>query len=104
MKKFGLGLAILVSLAMTAMAAEWTGYISDEMCAKTKGAATVASAAHASCAQACIKKGSKAVLVTEDGKIYSIANQSKVVPHAGEKVTVTGKMKGDTITVASVKM
>jgi hypothetical protein len=58
----------------------------------------------ADCAKKCIKGGSPAVLVTDDGKIYKIANQDKIVEHAGMKVVVTGDMKGDTITVASVKM
>ena len=56
-----------------------------------------------SCAQKCIKGGSPAVLVTDDGKIYKIANQDKIVAHAGETVTVTGNLKGDTITVASIQ-
>jgi hypothetical protein len=44
-----------------------------------------------------------AVLVGEDGTIYKIDSQAKIVDHAGMKVTVTGTLKGDTITVASVK-
>jgi len=39
-------------------------------------------------------------LVTEDGKVYKIANQDKVVASAGMIVTVAGKLKGDTLTVA----
>jgi hypothetical protein len=104
MKKFVLGFAVLLALSLTAMAAEWTGYISDAGCAKKQGAAKVASDGHAGCAQACLKKGDKAVLVTEDGKVYQIANQDKVTEHAGMKVTVTGDAEGDTITVSDVKM
>jgi len=103
MRKLVLGFTFLLALAMTAMAGEWTGYISDAMCANSKGAKVVASPSHAACAKGCIKRGSPAVLVTEDGKIYKIANQSKVVPHAGEKVTLVGTMKGDSITVHEVK-
>jgi hypothetical protein len=55
------------------------------------------------CAQKCIKDGSPAVLVTPDGKIYKIANQDKIAAHAGKNVTVTGDLKGGTLTVASVK-
>ena len=55
------------------------------------------------CAKKCIQGGSPAVLVTADGTIYKIANQDKLVSHAGENVTVTGKANGDTITVDSVK-
>jgi len=44
------------------------------------------------------------VLVTEEGKIYKIAEQDKVAAHAGHKVTITGKVDGETISVDSVKM
>jgi hypothetical protein len=104
MKKFVLGFGVLLALSMSAMAGEWTGYVSDAGCTKKQGAAKVAADGHAGCAQACIKKGDKAVLVTADGKIYQIANQDKITEHAGMKVTVDGDMKGDTITVTDVKM
>jgi Protein of unknown function (DUF5818) len=104
MKKVIFGFVTLMALSMTAMAAEWTGYISDSGCAKKQGAAKVAADGHAGCAQSCIKRGDKAVLVTEDGKIYQIANQDKVTEHAGMKVTVVGDMDGDTIKVSEVKM
>jgi hypothetical protein len=35
--------------------------------------------------------------------VYAIANQDKVKDVAGKKVTVTGKVDGDSITVESVK-
>ena len=104
MKKLGLGCAVFAALSMTAMAAEWTGYISDAGCAKKQGAAKVASDGHAGCAESCIKKGDKAVLVTADGKIYQIKDQDKVKEHAGMKVTVVGDMDGDAIKVSEVKM
>jgi len=103
MKKLVLGFAFFSALAMTAMAAEVTGYISDAGCAKKQGA-KVASDGHAGCAQGCIKKGDKAVLVTDDGKIYQISDQDKVKEHAGMKVTVVGDVDGDTIKVNEVKM
>ena len=37
-------------------------------------------------------------------QVYKIADQDKVTEHAGQKVTITGKMDGDTIKVESVKM
>lgn len=103
MRKFVLGSAFLFAVSMTAMAGEWTGYIADAGCAQKQGA-KAASDGHAGCAQGCIKKGDKAVLVTADGKVYQIANQDKVKEHAGMKVTVDGDMSGDTITVTDVKM
>ena len=91
------------SLSLLAMAEEWTGYIADAKCASSKGVAA-ASDDHAGCAQACVKKGAAAVLMTSDGKVYTIENQDKVVDHVGHKVTLSGKMDGDKITVDSVKM
>jgi hypothetical protein len=91
------------SLSLAAMAADFTGYISDSNCAAKQGA-KAASDAHANCAASCIKRGASAVLVTPDGKVYKLDDQAKVVDHAGQKVTVTGKLEGDTIRVDSVKM
>lgn len=54
-------------------------------------------------AKKCVESGSPAVLVTEDGKVYKISNQDKIVASAGQNVTVTGKLKGDTLTIDSVK-
>ena len=83
---------------ISAMAAEYTGYIIDKNCAGKKEMW-----GNETCAQSCIKRGAPAVFVTEDGKIYSIAAQDKVKDVAGKKVTVTGTMNGDAITVDSVK-
>jgi hypothetical protein len=80
------------------MAAEFKGYIIDEKCstmADMKG--------NVECATKCMKGGSPAVLVTEDGKVYKIDKQAKVVPLAGKQVTIMGEMKGDTIALKSVK-
>jgi hypothetical protein len=43
------------------------------------------------------------VLVTADGKVFQIANQDKITSKAGENVTITGTLKGETITIDSVK-
>lgn len=103
MRKFVLGITFVSALAMTAMAGEFSGYISDAGCTAKQGAAKVAADSHAGCAKSCIKKGDKAVLVTPEGKVYQIANQDKVVDHAGEKVTLVGDADGDNITVSEVK-
>ena len=92
-------LPYLILTAMTAMAADWTGYIIDKNCASKKGMW-----GNEACAKKCMGGGAPAVLVTEDGTIYNIANQDKVKDQAGKKVTVTGKMDGNTITVEDVKM
>ena len=102
MRKFVLGFTFVSALAMTAMAAEFSGYISDAGCAAKQGAKAAADS-HAGCAKSCIKRGDKAVLVTTEGKVYQIANQDKVVDHAGQKVTLEASADGDNLTVSEVK-
>jgi len=98
MKKLIAIVLLTFSFTASAMAAEFKGFVEDKSCAGSPGMA-----GDAECAKKCIKGGDSAVLVTPDGKIYKIANQDKIVSFAGENVTVTGELKGDTITVASVK-
>lgn len=85
--------------AISAMAADFTGYIMDKGCSSKKEML-----GNEACAKTCIGKGSPAVLATEDGKVYAIANQDKVKDSAGKKVTLVGKLDKDTITVEEVKM
>jgi hypothetical protein len=77
------------------------GYIVDLSCAKRgKGMWT-----NAACIATCVRDGDKVVLVTEEGKIFQIANQDKITPETyGQVVTLTGKTEGGTITVESVRM
>ena len=98
MNKAILAFALTAGFSTCAMAAEFKGYIIDEKCstmADMKG--------NAECATKCIKGGSAAVLVTDDGKVYKIDNQAKATPMAGKQVTITGDMKGDTIALKSIK-
>src|SRR5579871_1424152 len=88
----------LASLSTVSVAAEFKGYIIDEKCSKM-----ASMKGDVDCANKCIKAGSPAVLVTDAGKVYKIAEQDKVVPLAGKQVTITGKAKGDTISVDNVK-
>jgi hypothetical protein len=98
MKKAIALLGLTAGLSISAMAADVSGYIIDEMCSKMP-----AMKGDVACATKCIKGGSPAVLVTDDGKIYKIADQDKVIPQAGKKVTITGKVDGDTIHVDKIK-
>ena len=90
--------ALAAGFSTSAMAAEFKGYIIDEKCS-TKAAMK----GNVACATKCIKDGSAAVLVTDEGKVFKIADQDKVTPMAGKQVTINGTMTGDTITVASIK-
>ena len=85
--------------AVSAFAADYTGTIMDAACSTKE-----AMKGNAECAASCIKRGQPAVLVSEDGKIYKIKEQDKVTAHAGHKVTITGKLDGETLSVESVKM
>jgi hypothetical protein len=90
-------LVVFAFCAASAMAADVTGYIIDKACSGKKDMM-----GDEACAKRCIGRGSPAVLATEDGKVYNISNQDKVKDSAGKKVTVTGKMDGDTITVDTI--
>ena len=92
-------LAVLIAgLSYNVFAADITGYVIDQKCSSN-----AAMRGNVACADKCIKGGSPAVLVTDDGKIYKLTDQAKVIPHAGQKVTVSGKTSGDTITVSTIK-
>lgn len=95
-------LAVFAIFSASMFAKDITGFIGDSMCGAKHAKAT---AADAKCATGCIKKGDKAVLVTPDGKVYNIAaaSQAKVADSVGKTVTVSAKVSGDTLTIASVK-
>jgi hypothetical protein len=92
-------LSVFAICAMGAMAADFSGTVMDTKCSTNEKMRD-----NAACAARCIKGGDPAVLVTSEGKVYKIADQDKVVAHAGHKVTITGTLDGDTIKVDSVKM
>ncbi|MBM3812959.1 MAG: hypothetical protein FJW20_15150 [Acidimicrobiia bacterium] len=97
MKKiFFLALALMALFAMSAMAAEWTGAISESGCGLKH-----ADGGAEKCVTACVKKGAAPVFVT-DGKVLKISNADKVNDHLGKKVKVTGKLEGDTVTIVSI--
>jgi len=103
-------LGLLMGLASFASAADqtWTGQISDSMCGASHAKMTGAhpGMTDRDCALACVKGGGQFVFVS-DGKVYKIANQDSPLlqMHAGHAgVTLTGEMKGDTITVSKVAM
>ncbi|HYO83969.1 MAG TPA: DUF5818 domain-containing protein, partial [Bryobacteraceae bacterium] len=56
------------------------------------------------CAQACVKSGKSQPVLVVDGKVYKLGNGEKAAEHVGHKVTVSGNLEGETITVDTVKM
>jgi hypothetical protein len=100
--------AFLIAPAVPSAAEQtWTGKISDSACgAKHEEAAEGQGVmADRDCTQACIRGGSKYVLVV-DGKVFPIANQDNkdLATHAGHLVKMTGEMRGSAITVSKIEM
>jgi len=101
---------LLASLASIAPAASMTmaGMISDSMCGASHAKMTAGHAGMTdkACTLACVKAGAKYIFVSEDGKVYQIANQNQaeLAKEAGDKVSLTGDVNGQTITVSKVAM
>ena len=103
MKKFAISFDLGASLfSFSAFAETWSGTISDAHCGAKHADASDKSKA---CVESCVKGGAAPVFVS-DGKVLKISEDSKdkVMAHLGHKVTLTGKLDGDTVTVDSVKM
>jgi hypothetical protein len=111
MKLFFLALAaagiLLANTVASAAEQTWTGDISDSACgAKHEEAAEgQGKMPDRECTQACVRGGSKYVLVA-DGKVVQIANQDnkELAAHAGHRVKLTGELKGNAITVSKIEM
>ena len=93
-------LLVFALFAVTAMAADFKGTISDAKCGKAHADASEKSQA---CVAKCVNGGGAPVLVTED-KVLKIHNPEKVKEHLGHKVTVSGKLDGETLHVDKVTM
>jgi len=110
MKKLAFLVAAALAVAPSVPSAAeqtWTGKISDSACgAKHEEAAEGQGVmADRDCTQACVRGGSKYVLVV-DGKVLQIANQDNkdLATHAGHAVTITGELKGAAIVVSKIEM
>ena len=108
MKSFSLWTAaLLFTVTPTAAEQTWTGQISDSACgAKHEEAAEgQGKMPDRDCTVACVRGGSKYVLVV-DGKVLQIANQDNkdLATHAGHAVRITGELKGNAITVSKIEM
>jgi hypothetical protein len=94
--------SLFIGAAYVAVAADGgtpitiSGWVIDSACAYTKGLNKPIGVA---CAKACAKKGSTLVILRDDGTIFlpidsktpSSSQNPKLMPFAGEHVTVTGK-------------
>ncbi len=102
--------AVLVVFLLTALAVfaehqhaakphEMTGVVTDTMCGKTH---MMPGKTNAECIRECVKSSSKYALQVGDKAFPLSGDSKKVEPFAGKKVKVTGDMKGDTMTVATI--
>ena len=103
-------LGLLAGFASITSAATMTmsGTISDSMCGASHAKMITehpAMKTDKACTQGCVKGGAKYVFVSE-GKVYEIANQdmADLAKDAGQPVSVTGDMSGNTITVSKISM
>jgi hypothetical protein len=106
MKKFTfsiLGLLLAVGFSLAApgkdAAKTFVGSIGDSMCGAKH---MMAGESDKDCTLECVKGGSKFILIDPSGKIYQLSDQKKPEQFAGAKVTVSGTLKGDTISVTSI--
>ena len=96
---------IVVLLATSALAETFTGVITD---ARDGAKHAPYAPADIAAMKKCFSQGAIPVLLTEAGKTMSILYTSvdKVLPFAGQKVTITGKLEqnrgGDLLIVESV--
>src|SRR4051794_32846722 len=110
-KTLAAALAIAWTVAGVNFAAEqtWTGRISDNLCnaSHTKMATSVFPPFEdPQCVLECQKSGGKFVFVDKDDKLMQIANQDfeDLKKHPGVPVTLTGELKGDTITITKIEL
>lgn len=76
------------------------GFVVDQSCAGRR-----AMWQNANCVETCIKGGDRAVVVTEDGKIYQISNIEKVnATFYGKQISMTGKTDGEVMIIDSLKL
>jgi hypothetical protein len=101
MKKFVLATFLVASVgSVAAVADSMTGYISEAGCGAKHSAV---SAANTKCVDACIKKGSDPVLVS-DGKVikFDADSKEKAKAFAGQSVKIDGTMDGDVVKITSI--
>jgi len=78
----------------------FVGTISDSMCGMKH---MMAGKTPKECTDECVKMGAKYVLADESAhKVYNLSDPSKAKPYSGQKVRVSGALKGDTIQVKAI--
>ena len=98
MKPLVFGLLVLAALA-AARPREFTGTITDDMCAAGDHSRMRMGSNDAECTIACVS-AHNAMYVLYDGKdVYTLSDQQTPEKYAGKKVTVTGTLDAKTRTI-----
>jgi len=102
-KRTGLFAALILALGGTVAVAQqqqtFTGTLTDSMCGTSHMAKDKTPA---ECTRMCVKDGMKYSLAV-DKKLYTLeGHEMELAKLAGQKVTVKGTLKGDTVTIESV--
>ena len=92
-----LAVSFVATAAQSGGAVKVEGFVLDSSCAYTKSLGKPVSAA---CARSCAKAGSPLVILTGDGTVYwpisggipATGQNQRLMPFAGEKVSVSGKV------------
>ncbi len=101
---------LLLTVVLASMAAaqaqkaagqRFTGIVSDSMCGEKH--TMLPGRPDADCVRECVKNGAKFALLIPGGHVYFLQGKSAELDKlAAQKVTITGRLDGNTIEVASV--
>jgi hypothetical protein len=101
MKKLTILVAVLLIVGFSGLAsaedASWTGFISDEACAKDYEKASAD--AHVACAKGCVSKGGNWALAMKEGHVVLKIDKEMAESHLGKMVVVKGTLDEATNTV-----
>src|SRR5260370_10505656 len=95
------------ALGFEAQNATIRGWLSDEQCAGGRASGGVYTGTNPECAKQCVAKGAKIVLIVPDQKrLLSIANQGTAKSNIGDYVEVTGVVdqQANSVHIDSLKM
>jgi hypothetical protein len=96
-KRLTVFVAMLLFATTICLAEQWSGWITDQKCAAS---GKYAGTEH----RKCVESGAAVVFVNDaDKKIYMVSDPDKVKAHIGEKVTLQGTAKGETLEVETVE-
>jgi hypothetical protein len=96
-----LGSSLSFATTVKAGTKTFVGNVSDSMCGLKH---MMPGKSDKECTLECVKAGSKFVLADlANGKVYQLSDQKKPEPLAGQKVKITGSLRGDTISVITIE-